>query len=290
MKAIMQPYPSPDDIYPHMRANDLQLATTGVDSITAWFWGKPDAMQTKVDQPNYYARLLMGGNSTYSAWHTRADTGIKTILDLKGRKVSWRIPGLGAQVTLGDDSLKAFGLDPDKDVVLVPFADTITQSQGLLDKKVDAIFSSIGGSKTAELEARFGAVVLPFPKDKIGELRAYQIRPECYEVPTLPTGYFAGVIKEPTPVIGKRLVLFGREDLSDDAAYLVVKAIAEHAAELGSVTFELLEWNKERALPPAFTVPFHPGAIKYFKEQGMWTPAHEAQQSKLLDELKKVSK
>jgi len=43
--------------------------------------------------------------------------------------------------------------------------------------------------------------------------------------------------------------------------------------------------NKEYTLPDVFVIPWHPGAIRYFKEIGWWTPAHDAQQQKMLDEV-----
>jgi TRAP-type uncharacterized transport system substrate-binding protein len=65
----------------------------------------------------------------------------------------------------------------------------------------------------------------------------------------------------------------------------------ENARELDKMGPVFKEWGvKEYALPAQVVIPVHPGAIKYFKEAGMWTPAHEAQQQQVLGELKKLSK
>ena len=72
--------------------------------------------------------------------------------------------------------------------------------------------------------------------------------------------------------------------MPDDVAYNAVKVICEHSKDLLSISWEFKEWTKERAIIANPFFPYHPGAVKYFKEQGMWSDALENQQRKLLAE------
>ena len=67
----------------------------------------------------------------------------------------------------------------------------------------------------------------------------------------------------------------------EEAAYQVVKTIFTHSKELIAVHKSSKHWTIENTLaaPP---IPFHPGAIRYFREIGAWTDAHQKRQDALL--------
>jgi TRAP-type uncharacterized transport system substrate-binding protein len=71
-----------------------------------------------------------------------------------------------------------------------------------------------------------------------------------------------------------------RADFPEDLAYLLTKTLMESEKELANVHSVGKEWTVSNTLrpPPA---PFHSGAIKYFKEKGLWSPALEKYQEKL---------
>lgn len=196
------------------------------------------------------------------------------------------IPGQTTNQVLAMDTMRAFGLDIEKDAHHIPTASSPAASDAVKDMKIDAAFSSLGGAKWEELAMARGVVAVPFPPDR---LRSLRVRPELIKVSILPVGYLTG-ITEPTPVLATQNFLVARDDLPDKAAYLIVKAILEHSRELISVSVEFKEWGKEQAIPSDFFIPYHPGAIVYFKEQGMWTPALAARQKEMLEKLLKLKK
>jgi TRAP-type uncharacterized transport system substrate-binding protein len=69
--------------------------------------------------------------------------------------------------------------------------------------------------------------------------------------------------------------------MSDDAVYKVTKAILGHPKEFSTFHAAARQWTPERSLSNA-SIPFHPGAIRYYREIGAWTAAHEKQQAELL--------
>ena len=148
---------------------------------------------------------------------------------------------------------------------------------GLIEGKADALFYSVapflddlGRTKT------FYPLPIELDKAKIVADQVPGIIPQVW-----PAGLFG--TKTDTPTISHVFGFYGHQDLDDDIVYKILKTMYEHEEELGQVHAMLKEWNKKNALR-LITIPVHPGAIKYYKEQGMWTDEMEAKQKKLLAE------
>jgi hypothetical protein len=69
--------------------------------------------------------------------------------------------------------------------------------------------------------------------------------------------------------------------VSDELAYRVTKAILENTKEFATYSRAARLWNTKRTVTDP-KLPFHPGAIKFFKEKGVWTAELEATQKRLL--------
>jgi TRAP-type uncharacterized transport system substrate-binding protein len=72
-----------------------------------------------------------------------------------------------------------------------------------------------------------------------------------------------------------------------DVVYGVVKAIFDNTDEFADTHPAAKYWSLKHK-PVSLAVPYHEGAIKYFKEKGLWTEAADAYQKKLLDQQKKL--
>lgn len=97
---------------------------------------------------------------------------------------------------------------------------------------------------------------------------------------TFPKGAYKGQSRD-VHLIGLNTYFLARPGVSDDTVYKVAKAILENTKEFGSYHKAALQWNLNRALKNV-PLPFHDGAIAYFKEKGLWTATLEANQKKLL--------
>ncbi len=284
LKMIVQPYPTSMGTFAYVKSGAVQVAFIPVENVEAYAFGIETLANPEKKAANPELRLLMGGYHLYVAWITRRDTGIKTIPDLKGRKIFWRSAAGFSNRVYAEDSLRAFGLDPDKDVTSVVGYENVPASyKAVQTRKIDALFGPLGGAQMEELEAAAGCVVLPFPKEKQNALRI-----STKVVVSLPPNYFPG-IKEPLSVIGRKQLLFTHKNLPDEAAYAIVKSIVEHHEDLGTGP-ELREWGKEYAMPSLtnIVIPFHPGAAKYMKEIGLWTQQVEARNKEVLERILKV--
>jgi TRAP transporter TAXI family solute receptor len=232
--------------------------------------------------------MLMGASTLYWSWVVRPESNIKTLADIKGKRINYVTPGHGMKKALGDDMLNALGIDPAKDVKQVTVDDPNVAKAGVQQGKIDALLTALVGGKLMELKSLANIQVLDITPEMYNAFR-----PELKQIMVsrrLPAKHLA-VLDRPTWVIGHQSLLMTRDDTSDELAYAIVKTIMEHARELDEVSPVFKEWGAEGyVLPKDLAIPFHPGAVKYFKEKGMWTADLQTQHDALLAELAKVSK
>lgn len=221
-------------------------------------------------------RILQSGHDVFFGLVTRADTGINSIKDLKGKRVTIDIRASRLLSKLGELMLQANGIDPKKDITPLK-AEFDTQALTyLLEKRTDAIISGLVGSKWVEAEKRTGITVLPVEEDKFPFLR--QHLPVVFAVKT-PAGMPS--IKAGVPVVTIPSVFGTNQDLDDETAYIIVKTLLENQKELIPVHRDFQAWSPERAVKN-LGMPYHPGAVRYYKEKKLWTPEMEQLQKSLL--------
>lgn len=80
------------------------------------------------------------------------------------------------------------------------------------------------------------------------------------------------------------IYLVSRAELPDDAVYQMVKALWENYKEFAPIHPLLKEWTPERFVSKEARIPYHPGAVKFYKERGAWTSEMEKLQTALLAE------
>ena len=191
--------------------------------------------------------------------------GINTVSDLKGKRISTGAPGSGTEVK-GLRILEAYGLNPDKDIKRDRLG--ATESAGALkDNKIDAFFWD-GGLPTASI---LDLAATPGVKIKLlgqaeGVARMTSKYGPVYFKSLIPRNTYPGVTVD-TPVAAVANVLICHEKLDAGLAYNILKTFFAHKAELVAVHKEALHLTLEAAVHGS-PIPFHPGAIKYFKEKG----------------------
>ena len=106
-----------------------------------------------------------------------------------------------------------------------------------------------------------------------------KVHPGYYPIKAKPG--LAGLDKE-TMLMGKDITLVAGPHLSDEVAYHITKALWENYKELAPMHPRLKSWTPNRFASVRAVVPYHGGAVKFFKEQGAWTKELEEHQEKLL--------
>src|ERR1700681_906541 len=194
-------------------------------------------------------------------------TGINTMADLRGKRVSTGSPASATEV-MAFRVIEAAGLDKDKDMrrERLSVAESVN---ALKDRKIDAFFW-VGGLPTAavtDLAATPGvkikmidhANLVAAMNKKYGDL---------YVEDTIPKGTYSGMTADNKQATVMN-ILIAHENMSDQVAYNIVKAIFDHRSDLIAVHKEAENFKLELQKQAASPIPFHPGAVKYFTEKGV---------------------
>ena len=194
----------------------------------------------------------------------RKDANINSFEDLKGKRVNVGNPGSGQlatmEVVLG---IKGWTMN---DFSLASQLKPAEQSAALGDNKVDAIIYTVGhpnGSiqeATSTVEANLVAVDGP-EIDKLIEDNPY------YAKATIPGGMYAGS-DEDTDTFGVKATFVTSADVPDDVVYEVVKTVFDDFDRFKGLHPAFADLEPEAMIAEGNSAPLHPGAEKYYKEQG----------------------
>ena len=193
-------------------------------------------------------------------------TGISKLSDLKGKRVSTGSPGSGTEI-MALRVLEAVGIDGKKD--LKPERLGVAESvNAIKDRKIDAFFW-VGGLPTAavtDLAATPGIKIKLIDHDEAVDAMNKKYGP-LYVKGVIPAGTYPGQDKANTEVDVWN-ILVSSDKMSDAMAYNIVKTLFDKKPELVAVHKEAqnIELKSQTVGSP---IPFHPGAKKYFAEQGV---------------------
>lgn len=189
-------------------------------------------------------------------------SNIKTLADLKGKRVSVGAVGSGTEVTVRT-ILKLAGIDPDKDIKAenLGLSDT---AAAFADKNIDAglTVGAIGIAGVVEITTLGTAEFRDFPEDivkKLGQELPYYLPFE------IPANTYKGQTK-PAKTMASWNVLITTDKLDDAAAYAMTKSLYEKKQDILNVNTRLASMTPENL--KYIQVPLHKGAEKYYKEIG----------------------
>ncbi|MBQ4626588.1 MAG: TAXI family TRAP transporter solute-binding subunit [Clostridia bacterium] len=190
----------------------------------------------------------------------KADSGIKTVADLKGKKVSVGDSGSGVEFN-AQQILGAYGITfEDIDKQNLSFQ---ASADALKDGKIDAFFCTAGAPTVAitDLSTTTGIVLVEIDAEHLANLQKDY---GFYAAYTVPAGTYNGIDADVTTVAVKATFIVSNE-LDEETVYQLTKAIYENKGEYSHE--KAAEMSLEYAVS-SISVPFHPGAERYYKEVG----------------------
>ena len=194
----------------------------------------------------------------------RADSDIKTFMDIKGKKFNMNTPASITSIR-NDNLLAAFGMSR-KDVKVVEIA-TSGAFDAIRDNVADmsANGMSVGNASLMELSSSVPIRLIEIPEDvfpKFKELMAGSV-----DLGVIPGGTYKGQDTDVKTWVGYNL-LFTSEDADENTIYAITKAYWENLPDLEAMDRGFKLVNKDLATFGPQDVPLHPGVEKYFKEVG----------------------
>jgi len=236
--------------------------------------GKGEFEKDPADLRKNYQNLrsLFGVTSGMGMYVVRADSGIKELIDLKGKKVAIGRPG-GGGAKLTPLIFKAHGLEPSD--YKAEFLDPNPALDEMRNSRLDcaAVWGGIPQAALFNFSRQFPIHFPSFKKEAFEKFKTMVPRGEnfvlrTYTAEDLIKGYGKGVVQEGEVNFWtfQMQVIVGK-DMPEDTAYEIVKAFWDNINGIKATGVALSNLNKEDSLE-SLSAPLHPGAVKFYKEKG----------------------
>jgi len=195
----------------------------------------------------------------------RADSGIKSFADLKGKRVNIGNPGSGQRGTM-DLVMEKMGMKK-SDLKLASELKGSEQSKALCDNKIDAMIYVVGHPAGAIKEATTtcDSLLVDVTGPVIDKLVADN---SYYKYTTIPGGMYKGTDKD-IKTFGVAATFVTSAKVSEKVVYEVVKAVFDNFDTFKKLHPAFANLNKQDMIHNGNSAPLHRGAIKYYKEAGL---------------------
>jgi TRAP transporter TAXI family solute receptor len=259
LNMLVQPTAGDTVIIPMVNRGEVDIGIANTPELhNAWDGQGPGGKAADI-------RILATAHPLRSAYWVRKDTPMRKVSDLKGKKVAMGFSAMRALDPIARAILATGGLT-ERDVVPVLVPNVIRGADDFVSGAADMFFFAFGAPKVREVDATVGGIrVLEIDDSRMPEAR--RIMPWGYLTDAAPGPIFIGVEK-PMKVYTFDNVLFTSAKASEDFVYKVLKALDENNAELVSVQPVLREFSAAAGYKK-YGIPYHPGALKYFREKNL---------------------
>lgn len=282
IKATVKPMAGPAAWYPLLLTGEVDFGMANCWDSEKGYLG--ESVYEKLSKGKGFPICLIA----VSNWNTggmvvAADSGIFKYSDLRGKRIAGNFPTPSLQ--LQAEAYLANGGVSWSEIKPIPVSSVAEAAKAVIEGRADATgTSTIGMPIIDELHAKRGARFLPFDTSPEAIRRTREKFPG-YPIKVSPGPGRTGVEKEQY-LWAYDNYFIGRKDLSEEVVYLVVKALWENYKELASIHILLKDWIPDRFVSKEALIPYHSGAIKFYKEVGVWTEEMARLQEALLAKKK----
>jgi len=281
MQSIVQPYTGSSTFLPLLDSGELDFGIVNAVEMNLGYQG-PAKLKISGKNPLPHVpntRLIMRGSPLHVSLVVRKDSPIKTVQDIKGKRVTGEYPANIAIWFHIFTELANAGLTWD-DVKVVPVPAVNDGVDALIQGRADVSNHAIGVAKIKEADAAVGVRFLSLDCSAQGDARVRNAVPGYYLI-TLKAGSSTGIVGD-TCVLAYDIYMVGHKGLSNDVVAHSLKAIWDNIDKLPPLNPQFNDWTRERAASADVTIPYHPAAVQFFKEKNLWNAKLDDTQKRLL--------
>ncbi len=280
IQAQVQPYAGTSTFVPLLDSGELDFGVVNAVDMGMVYQGPKLKIGGRNPFPHVpNSRLIMRGSPLRSSLIVRKDSLIKTVRDVKGKRVTGEYPAQLAGWYNVFGSLSNGGLTWN-DVKVVPVPAINEGVDALIQGRADVTTHAIGSAKVKEADATVGIRYIPLDCSPQGEQRI-KTAVLGYYLSTVKAGSSTGIVED-ICAYTYDIYFVGHKGLPDAAVQAALKAIWDNLAKLPPLHPGFVEWTKKRSVDPEVTMPYHPAAVQFYKEQKTWSAKMDEAQRKLL--------
>jgi len=227
-------------------------------------------------------RLVMQGQLSFRHFLVRSDAEIESPADLVGKTIVAERPANPDLILIMKGVIEAFNLPADE-IQIISTTNTSEVMRALSVGSIDAALLPFSGDSPIVEEAMRNGLVrlLEIPVTKRDEI--LDRLPAAIQGATIAAGTFTNQTMD-LPTFSMTTYLVAQEGVPAETVHRILGVLIEHAEEFRNYQSMAREWTLERTLSVA-TLPFHEGAVRYFKERDLWTDQLATRQQALLIEM-----
>src|SRR5580765_3392200 len=281
MQSIVQPYTGSSTFLPLLDSGELDFGIVNAVEMNLGYQG-PAKLKISGKNPLPHVpniRLIMRGSPLSVSLVVKKDSPIKTVYDVKGKRVTGEYPANIAIWYHIYTELANAGLTWD-DVKVVPVPAVNDGVDALIQGRADAANHAIGVAKVKEADAAIGVRYLSLDCSGAGDARVRKAVPGYYLI-TLKSGSSTGIVGD-TCVLAYDIYMVGHKGLANEVVTHSLKAIWDSIDKLPPLNPQFQEWTRERAASSDITIPYHAAAVQFYKEKNLWNAKMDEAQKRLL--------
>ena len=245
-------------LLPLVHRGEADLGIANISEVVEAYEGR--ARAGKQDK----LRMIGAIHPLRVAFFVRKDSDIKSVADLKGRRVPLGFSAMGTIDAIVRAKLANGGLS-DKDVKSILVPNVVRSAEEFASGSADTFTFAFGAGKVNEVDATVGgirAIPLTDTPEALAAMRA--IFPYVYISELSPRPGLTGV-PVPTKTFTYDNILVVSADTKDEMVYKILDTLGSNKAELVLTAPQLNEFSIS-GLYKKYPVPYHPGALKYFQD------------------------
>ncbi|MBI3067269.1 MAG: TAXI family TRAP transporter solute-binding subunit [Deltaproteobacteria bacterium] len=281
IQVVVQPYTGTTAFLPLVNSGEMDFGVNNAVDLALSYLGparlKIGGRNPSPDTPNI--RLVMRGAPLMVGALVRKDSPIKTIHDIRGKRVTGEYPAQISNWYNLFGFLASAGMTWD-DIKVVPVPAVNEGVDALVQGRADVSLHAVNSAKIREADAAVGIRHISIDCSPKGEQRLRTAVPGYY--PRWVKAGSAAAMVEDTCVNAYDIYLVTHKGATEQVITTILKSIWDNVDKLPPLHPTFKEWTRERAVDPDVTIPYHPGAVRLYMERGVWSAKMAEAQRKLL--------